>query len=225
MPAEALLRFVAGPDGTIAFDQKRKLPGRGCHICNDRAAVQTAIEKNLFSRALKKPVIIPDKFIEQIDAVMAKGLIGHLGLARKSGDLALGASQTEKLIRAGKAAFVLHAPEAAIDGVHKLTKARKAVAYSDGPKTPAFAFFTGEEMGLAFGAQHVIHAGIMMGGAARALLARALQLSTFRGLPDPYGFEIGTNKMSADGRQHTDMAAEHQNKTLVTDSQDEEYGD
>lgn len=205
-PAEALLRFVAAPDGTIAFDQKRKLPGRGCHVLNDQNALEQAIKKNLFARALKRPVTIPNDLLEQIDIIMAKGLLGALGLARKSGDLALGASQTEKLIRSGKAALVLHAPEAAIDGVHKLTKARKAVALSDGPKMPAFAFFNSDEMGLAFGAQSVIHAGLSIGGAAKGLLARSLQLATFRGLPDPYGFEIGTNQMTADGRVKENLA-------------------
>lgn len=210
MPAEALLRFVAAPDGTIAFDQKRKLPGRGCHVCNDKSTLEQAIKKNLFARALKRPVQIPDDLLDQIDTIMAKGLLGALGLARKSGDLALGASQTEKLIRSGKAALVLHAPEAAIDGVHKLTKARKAVALAEGPKMPAFAFFNSDEMGLAFGAESVIHAGLSIGGAAKGLLARSMQLATFRGLPDPFGFEIGTNQMTADGRVR-DNPAERQN--------------
>ena len=68
----------------------------------------------------------------------------------------------------------------------------------------------------------MIHAGLSIGGAAKGLLARSLQLSTFRGLPDPYGFEIGTNQMTADGRikdnsaderQSTNKADERQGKT------------
>ena len=32
LAAEMLIRFVAGPDGTVVPDLKRSLPGRGCSV-------------------------------------------------------------------------------------------------------------------------------------------------------------------------------------------------
>ena len=51
MDESRLIRFVAAPDGTVAPDLARKLPGRGLWVAADRASVETAVKKNLFSRA------------------------------------------------------------------------------------------------------------------------------------------------------------------------------
>ena len=53
MDEARLIRFVAGPDGVVAPDLARKLPGRGLWVAADRASVETAAKKNLFSRAAK----------------------------------------------------------------------------------------------------------------------------------------------------------------------------
>ncbi len=39
LPADALIRFVAGPDGQVVPDLKRRLPGRGAHLEARRAVV------------------------------------------------------------------------------------------------------------------------------------------------------------------------------------------
>ena len=71
-PAEDLIRFVAGPDGMVVPDLKRKLPGRGCWVTADRAHVDKAAEKNLFARALKTSVTPPDNLGELVDVLLSK---------------------------------------------------------------------------------------------------------------------------------------------------------
>ena len=56
MDESRLIRFVAAPDGTVAPDLARKLPGRGLWVAADRASVSTAAAKGLFARAAKAPL-------------------------------------------------------------------------------------------------------------------------------------------------------------------------
>jgi len=55
MDESRLIRFVAAPDGSVAPDLARKLPGRGLWVAADRASVAAAVKKNLFSRAARAP--------------------------------------------------------------------------------------------------------------------------------------------------------------------------
>ena len=48
-----LIRFVAGPDGSVVPDLKRQLPGRGCWVKAERAIVDKAVARKLFARALR----------------------------------------------------------------------------------------------------------------------------------------------------------------------------
>ena len=56
MDESRLIRFVAGPDGMVAPDLGRKLPGRGMWVEASRASVDAAVKKNLFSRSAKAPL-------------------------------------------------------------------------------------------------------------------------------------------------------------------------
>ena len=51
-----LIRFVPAPDGSVAPDLARKLPGRGLWVAADRASIETAVKKNLFARSAKAPL-------------------------------------------------------------------------------------------------------------------------------------------------------------------------
>ena len=48
-----LIRLVAGPDGSVVPDLKRKLPGRGVWVMARRDHIERAIEKSLFAHGLK----------------------------------------------------------------------------------------------------------------------------------------------------------------------------
>ncbi len=174
---ERLLRFVAGPDGTVVPDLKRNLPGRGCWVTPNRDIVEKAVARNLFARALKAPVV---------DRLYAASALGTLGLARKAGAVALGAAKVEATVRSGKAAGVLHAIEASPDGIRKIAAARKSVAHLGGPHVPAIRLFSEQEMSLAMGATNVIHAAVLGQGPGEAALKRITALAAYRGIePEP----------------------------------------
>ena len=52
-PKSDLVRFVVGPDSAIVPDLAGKLPGRGIYVSANRAALDRAARKGLFSRRFK----------------------------------------------------------------------------------------------------------------------------------------------------------------------------
>ncbi len=178
-----LIRFVAGPDGAVVPDLKESLPGRGCWVTGTRGNVDLAARKNLFARALRAGVSPGDDLGSMVDTLLARSALGSLGLARKAGEIALGAAKIESAIRKGSALAVLHAFEASADGVRKMDQARRAVILAGGPDVSAFKLFSVQEMSLALGGTNVIHAGVLAGTAGRAALKRLVALHEYRELP------------------------------------------
>lgn len=130
---QGLLRFVAGPDMSVVPDLKQRLPGRGCWVTAERRYVDEAARKNLFSRAFRAKVTSPADLGDMVDSLMGRAVLGSLGLARKAGQVVLGAAKVESAVRTGKAMLVLHAREASPDGVRKIDQARRAVIWQEGP--------------------------------------------------------------------------------------------
>ena len=120
---DRMIRFVAGPDNAVVPDLKAQLPGRGCWVLAERTHVRRAMDKNLFARALKTKVTVPDGLDETIDALIVGSLTGMIALARKAGQIVAGSSKVDAAIRGGKAIAVLHATDAAADGIRKIDQA------------------------------------------------------------------------------------------------------
>lgn len=179
--AENLIRFVLGPDGSVVPDLKGNLPGRGCWVKAERRHVDEAVKRKLFARGLKETVTAQDDLGALVDRLLTKSALGSLALARKSGVVVTGSAKVDSAIRSGSAILVLHALEAAPDGIRKLDQARRAVVHMEGPDIAALSLFTGEEMDLAFGGGNVIHAAVLVGRAASGFVKRARLLRDYRG--------------------------------------------
>ena len=178
---DELIRFVVGPDDAVVPDLKRNLPGRGCWVTADRLHVDKAASKNLFARAFRKQVAAPAELGAMVDALLAKSALGVLGLARKAGAIALGATKVESSVRSGEALLVLHAEEASQDGLRKISQARRATAYAGGPHIHAYKLFSEAELSLALGGTNVIHAAVLAGDPGKAALKRMVALDRYRG--------------------------------------------
>lgn len=201
---DELLRFVAGPDMMVVPDLRRRLPGRGCWVTAERGHVEQAASKNLFARALKAQVSLPDDLGGMVDRLMAQAALGSLGLARKAGQVALGAAKVESAIRSGKAMLVLHAAEASADGVRKMDQARRWVVHQDGPAIPAYKLFSEAELGLALGGTNVIHAAVLAGDTGKAVLRRVVALDRYRGgSPEDRTF-VAANGVADDAAEDTE---------------------
>ena len=170
---DEMIRFVLGPDDIVVPDLKRDLPGRGCWILAKRQHVDEAIKRKLFARGFKQSVNAQEDLGALVDQLLTRSALGSLALARKSGAVVSGSAKVDAAIRSGKAALVLHATDAAPDGVRKLDQARRAVVHLDGPEIPSFSLFSIEEMDLAFGGGNVVHAAVLDGKAAAGFVKRA----------------------------------------------------
>jgi len=180
---EMLIRFVAGPDGTVTPDLKRQLPGRGCWIKAERELVDRAVQRKLFARALKREVKAGPELGALVDRLMAADLVGMMNLARKAGQFVSGAMKVDAAVRSGEALAVFHAADAAADGVRKIDQARKAWKLGTNAEEdiPSFSFFTGAEMDDLLGQNAFIHAAALAGQAGEGVVKRATMLEKYRG--------------------------------------------
>ena len=178
MEEDRLIRFVAGPDAIVVPDLARKLPGRGLWVAADRASVETAAKKGLFSRAAKTKLAPPPGLADQVEALLLKRLLDALGLAKRAGELISGFEKVASAVNAGKAAWVIEATDGAPDGRRKiLNVARRS------PKPPQiFGLFDAEELGLALGAENVIHTAFLAGRGADRWTVDVQRLTGFRPL-------------------------------------------
>jgi len=162
MDEQALIRFVAGPDGLVVPDLARKLPGRGLWVAATREAVETAAKKNLFARAAKAQLKAPGDLAPQVESLLKKRLLAGLGLARKAGDTTSGFEKVFAAVGSGRAAWLVEASDGAADGRRKL----RALARKQ-PRPPGLiGVFTAVELGLALGLENVIHTAFLAGRAA-----------------------------------------------------------
>jgi hypothetical protein len=187
MRPDALIRFVAAPDGEIVADLKRNLPGRGVWVTATRDMVATAERKHLLARAFAggDPVArVAPGLADRVDGLLLAAATGALALARKAGALIGGFAKVEAAIGSESMAALIHATEAGADGVAKLAAAARR-RFGDG-KLPVIRCFGGEQLDLAFGRTNVIHAALLAGPAGDNVLARVGDLVRFRGdgLPD-----------------------------------------
>jgi predicted RNA-binding protein YlxR (DUF448 family)/ribosomal protein L30E len=177
MPDNRLIRFVADPDGHVVPDAGAKLPGRGLWVEASRDAVNTAVEKKLFSRAAKAQVTAGTDLAARAEKALVTRMLGDLGIARRSGALVLGFDNVLRALMGPKPPKVLiEAFDGAADGKRKLY----AAAHRLELQCVVIESLTSAELGLALGRENVIHAAVQPGGLAERLIFDAERLSGFR---------------------------------------------
>ncbi|MEP4196321.1 MAG: RNA-binding protein [Aliishimia sp.] len=170
-PKVELIRFVAGPDGTVVPDIAGKLPGRGFYVTSDRASLDQAVVKKLFARGAKSPVVIPDGLVDQVEQLLSRRVIDLVSLARKSGKAVAGYEKVKSWLDREEAQVLMQASDGSARGKTKLS-------------TPHFGKFIGwltaDELGLAFGRQIVIHGALASGGLSTRVVEDAQRLKGIR---------------------------------------------
>jgi uncharacterized protein len=184
-PVEEMIRFVLGPDGAVVPDLKRRLPGRGVWITGTRAALRTAVARKAFARSFKRDVRSGADLVDSTERLLERAALDALAMAHKAGCVAIGFAKAEAVLSDGAAAALVHASNAAADGVRKLASAARRVT-ADAKAIVVFDGFTSEQLDLALGRSNVVHAALLAGPESRAFLARVARLERFRaGTPGP----------------------------------------
>lgn len=175
MEEARLIRFVAGPDGSVVPDLARKLPGRGMWVAADRDSVAAAVKKNAFARSAKAQLKAAPDLPDQVAVLLRQRILSGLGLARRAGDLTSGFEKVSAAIAGGKAAWLIEASDGAADGRRKiLALARKAQ-----PAPGLVGVFGATELGLALGLENVIHTAFLAGRAAERWAEDVRRLAGF----------------------------------------------
>ena len=186
-PASELMHFVLGPDGTVVPDLRSRLPGRGAWVSPTAAAVAEAIRKRAFSRAFKTEAKVSPALVEEIDAALVRDVRGALALANKAGAVVTGFGKVEAALGAGSAAALIHAREAAEDGRRKLAGALRKQAGDLISSISILDDLPSDDLDVALGRVHVIHAALLAGPGSDGCLARWRRLRRFRGVDDGTG--------------------------------------
>jgi len=181
MDESRLIRFVAAPDGSVAPDLARKLPGRGLWVAADRASIETAVKKNLFSRAARAPMKPAADLADMVDSLLFRRCLDQLGLARREGVLISGFEKALANIRSGKAAWIIEAADGSADGRGKLLSLARHMT----PPPKVCGVFTADDLGLALGLENAIHAVLLEGGRADRWTIEVERLAGFRPLLPP----------------------------------------
>lgn len=198
MDESRLIRFVAAPDGSVAPDLARKLPGRGLWVAADRASIEAAVKKNLFSRAAKAPMKPAADLADTVEALLVRRCLDQLGLARREGVLISGFEKSLANVRSGKTAWIIEAADGAADGRGKLLSLAKHMT----PPPKVCGVFTADDLSLALGLENAIHAVLLQGGRADRWTIEVERLAGFRPLTPPqWGDEAaGMPNKVLDGR-------------------------
>jgi uncharacterized protein len=176
-PVEAMIRFVVAPDGEVVADLRRRLPGRGVWVTAKSDLVATAEKKHLFGRGFGEAVKVAPGLADRVAGQLLDAATSALSLARKAGSAVSGFGKVEASLAGDDVVALLHAREAAPDGVAKLAAAAKRAQLSP----EIVGIFRGEELDLAFGRTNVIHAALLAGPASDNVLARVRALTAFLG--------------------------------------------
>ncbi|AEI96106.1 RNA-binding protein [Roseobacter litoralis] len=181
-PKYGLVRFVVGPDSDVVPDILGKLPGRGMYVSADRASLEKAVSKGLFSRSAKQPVKVAETLVDEVETQLARRVVDLISLQRKAGRAVAGFEKVKNWLQMEEAEVLIQAVDGSGRGKSKLS-------------TPHYGSYIGwltaDELGLAFGRQTVIHGALASGGLTQRVVEEAQRLKGVRVKEDGRGHPKG----------------------------------
>jgi predicted RNA-binding protein YlxR (DUF448 family) len=177
-PVADLIRFVIGPDGEAVPDLKRRLPGRGVWVTATHDALAEAVKRKALARGFKRQVRLAADLVVQTERLLERAVLDALAMAGKAGLVASGFGKTEAALARDRVVGVIHAAEAAADGVRKLDAALRRLQPEG--KITVISGLTSAHLDLALGRPNVVHAALLAGPASDTFLARFQRLERFR---------------------------------------------
>lgn len=177
-PVEHMIRFVVAPNGEAVADLKHNLPGRGVWVTATRRALDQAVKVNAFARGFRRDVRPAGDLVDRTERLLESAALDALAVARKAGSVVMGFAQVETALRRDAVIALMHAAEAAPDGVKKLDSALRQSRH--GESVRVIRKLTAGQLDLALGRPNVIHAALLAGPASETVLARCRRLERFR---------------------------------------------
>jgi predicted RNA-binding protein YlxR (DUF448 family) len=187
-----MIRFVIGPERQVVADLKGKLPGRGVWVTAEREHVREAVKRKLFARGFKSEAKASPALADEIADLMRAELRQGLSLANKAGSVISGFAKVESALSDKPVVALVHAAEAAEDGRRKLANQLRKRLGDAILSFPVIQELSNDELGLALGRSHVIHAALVAGAGSDGFLHRWHRYRIYCGLDaDQAGLEGG----------------------------------
>ena len=159
---DRMIRFVVGPGEEVVPDLARCLPGRGLWVGAERALVEKAVEKKLFSRAARAPVKAAPDLAERVERLLLERVLADLSRARRAGRAVSGFVKVEQMIGRGQAGLLVVADEAEGDGLRKL----------QATGLPLVRVGNAEALGAIFGRDQAVYGVVARDNAGGAFVER-----------------------------------------------------
>jgi predicted RNA-binding protein YlxR (DUF448 family) len=186
-----LIRFVLGPDQQVYPDLKHRLPGRGVWVTARSDKVEEAVRRRLFSRAFKAEAKVAETLPGDIGRLLRDDLRQALSLANKAGSVITGFHKVEAAITDKPIVALIHAAEAAEDGRRKIANQLRKRLGDAISSFPVIQDLSNDELDLALGRSHVIHAALVAGAGSDGFLNRWHRYRSYSGLDaDQAGLDI-----------------------------------
>ena len=167
-----LIKFSINPQDVVVPDILGKLPGRGLWLYCTRNNLEKAIERNMFNRAARQRVEIPDDLLYKVEGGLVERLIGLLAIARKSGLLVAGFEQVKTEIRTQKVSLLFHGSDGSKRQLSKLLPAETQL--------PLIRCLSSAELGKIFGRGLVMNLGVRSNGLVETIRLVSNRLTLFR---------------------------------------------
>ena len=161
---------------------KRKLPGRGIWVTATRAALERGGRAQGLSPAASSARCASPPDLADADRAAARARRARCAGDRRQGRAGRGRLRQGRRRRSPRRAVVglMHAAEAAADGVRKLAGRARGRPATSRAKSPVIEVFTAAQLDLALGRPNVVHAALLAGPASDSFLARCRRLERFR---------------------------------------------
>lgn len=170
-PRGEMVRFAVGPDGDLAPDLLCRLPGRGIWVSADRAALERAASKNLFSRAAGRQVKVPENLAGLVESLLASRVASLISLARKGGGAVAGYEKVRSMLSREAVGVLVQA----CDGSR-----REKSRLRPPPGGGYVGCMTSGELGRAFGRESAVHVALGTGNLAKLVVCEAARLDGVR---------------------------------------------
>jgi len=177
-PVADLIRFVVGPNGGAVPDLKGKLPGRGVWVTATREALAEAIKRKVFARGFKRDVDLPADLLSRTESLLERSVLDALSMAAKASLVVAGFAKVQRALAHGEVVALLHAVEAAADGVGKLDAILRRASTTK--PIAVIRCLASAQLDLALGRPNVIHAALVAGPSSDTFLTRFRRVERFR---------------------------------------------
>ena len=168
---ENLLRFTVTPDGQLVPDFKKKLPGKGVYVVCKKNALQDAIQKGLFAKALKSKLKVSSDLPDMVETLLKQQVLNAVSLSRKAGELVIGLDKSCEALKKGKVAFLWEASDCGQDSHKKLAAAAKEIEI--------FNIFKSEELDKELAKDSTVHLAFLKGHTAKMVREAFVRLISF----------------------------------------------